>query len=461
MMGAHIKRWAVPTLAAAALVWAGVAPARAAPDAKLIAPLPITAPITPPITLRYTLWDANQRPLYQQCANDFQRQHPGIRVRIQQQGWIDYWTTLSTGLVAETAPDVFTNHLSKYPDLVANQQLVDLAPYIRRDGLSPAAFEPGLYAPWGRDGKQYGLPKDWDTVALIVNLDHARAQGVSPAELRDMRWNPQDGGSFGQVVARLTRDTAGRHALQPGFDKTRVQVYGYQNPGPGGMAGQTEWAPFAVSNGFSHQARPWDAALRFDDPRLAETMAWLAGLPPRGLSLAPQAVGKLGVDSLFINGRVAMVPAGAWMIGHYARQVRFAYAWLPMPVGPSGQRASMLNGLADSIWVGSKHPEAAWAWVRHLAGADCQAKLAAAGTVFPAIAGLSAQTLAVFKQRGIDASAFAEMAAAHTFPPPIVENAAEIDQIIGQAIENILLGRAQAGAALRAANTKARALSKP
>ncbi|OGA97990.1 MAG: ABC transporter substrate-binding protein [Burkholderiales bacterium RIFCSPHIGHO2_12_FULL_69_20] len=415
------------------------------------------AAAAPPVTLRYALWDANQRPLYQQCADDFQRQNPGIRIRIQQQGWDDYWTTLSTGLVAETAPDVFTNHLSKYPDLVANGQLVDLAPYIRRDGLDLARYEPGLAAPWGRDGRQFGLPKDWDTVALIVNLDHARAQGVSEDQLRALRWNPQDGGSFGAVVARLTRDAAGRNASDPGFDKTRVQVFGYQNPGPGGMSGQTEWASFAVSNGFVHQARPWDAALRFDDPRLAETITWLAGLPVRGWSLAPQAVGKLGVDTLFITGRVAMVPAGAWMIGHYARQVRFAYAWVPLPIGPQG-RSSMLNGLADSIWIGTRHPEAAWAWVRHLASADCQRKLAAAGTVFPALAGLSEQTLAVFRQRGVDAGAFVTMARGRTFAPPIVENAAEIDQLIGNAIENVLLRRAQAGPALTAANAKARAL---
>ena len=76
-----------------------------------------------------------------------------------------------------------------------------------------------------------------------------------------MRWNPQDGGTFGQVIARLTRDAAGRNALDAAFDKTRVRVVGYQNPGPGGMSGQTEWAALAVSNGFLHQARPWLSVL--------------------------------------------------------------------------------------------------------------------------------------------------------------------------------------------------------
>ena len=94
-----------------------------------------------------------------------------------------------------------------------------------------------------------------------------------------------------------------------------------------------------------------------------------------------------------------------------------------------------------------------------MASADCQRKLAAAGAVFPALAGLAGQTLAVFRQRGVDASAFAEMARSQVFAPPIVENAAEIDQLIGNAIERVLLGRAQAGPALAAANAKARALA--
>ena len=184
--------------------------------------------------VKYMLWDANQLPAYQQCAADFAKKNPGTTIKISQSGWGDYWTAVSTGFISGTAPDVFTNHLAKYPEFARNNQLLDLAPLIQRDKVDTKAYTPGLVEPWGRDGRQYGLPKDWDTVALLVNLDHARAQGVTLAELQAMHWNPQDGGSFGQVVARLTRDAGGRNALQPGFDKARVQVAGYQNPGPGG-----------------------------------------------------------------------------------------------------------------------------------------------------------------------------------------------------------------------------------
>ena len=76
--------------------------------------------------INYWLWDANQLPAYQQCADDFTKANPDITVKITQRGWDDYWTTLTNGFVAGTAPDVFTNHLSKYPEYAAKKQLLSL-----------------------------------------------------------------------------------------------------------------------------------------------------------------------------------------------------------------------------------------------------------------------------------------------------------------------------------------------
>ena len=139
-----------------------------------------------------------------------------------------------------------------------NAQLLDLSPLIARDKVKTDIYSSGLYETWGRDAKQYGLPKDWDTVAFLVNMEHAKKQGVTLAELQNMSWNPKDGGSFEQLVKKLTVDSKGNNATSPNFDKKNVAVYGYQTPGPGGMTGQTEWSHFAVSNGFKFQDARWD-----------------------------------------------------------------------------------------------------------------------------------------------------------------------------------------------------------
>ena len=43
------------------------------------------------VTLRYALWDANQLPPYEACAEKFMELNPNIAIKIEQSGWGDYW----------------------------------------------------------------------------------------------------------------------------------------------------------------------------------------------------------------------------------------------------------------------------------------------------------------------------------------------------------------------------------
>lgn len=403
--------------------------------------------------IRYLLWDAAQKPAYQACAAAFEQANPDLKVKVVQKGWGDYWTELTTGFIAGTAPDVFTNHLSRYPEFVANGQLLDLAPLIARDKLATDVYYPGLYEAWSRGDQQYGLPKDWDTIALVYNKAMLKDAGVTPEELRELNWNPRDGGSFGTMIARLSRDEAGHDGLSPDFDPKKVKVRGFQTSGAGGMSGQTEWSHFAVSNGFRYYDGPWSRHFNYADPKLAETLSWLAELSKKGYSAPLSDVSKLGASALFAAGKVAMVPDGAWMVGWYKDNARFEVGYTLLPAGPQG-RATMFNGLADSIWSGSKHKEAAWKWVRFLGSSDCQSIVARSGVVFPAIRDLTETTLEARRAKGIDASAFVEMTQAKTFLPPIADRASQINTVVLSAIENVLLGKAEAQPALSAANAK-------
>ena len=404
--------------------------------------------------VKYMLWDSIQLPAYRQCAADFTRKFPATRIKISQAGWGDYWTSISTGFISGVAPDVFTNHLGKHPEFVANELLVDLAPYIQRDKLDLSVFPKPLLEVWGRDGKQYGLPKDWDTVSLMVNLAHAEKAGVSVAELQNLAWNPKDGGTFEQVIRRLTLDTQGRNATSPEFDRKHVAVYGYQNDSAGGMAGQVEWSHYAVSNGFRFQDKPWAVPYHYNDPKLAEAIDWLASLPTKGLSAPFKNAAGLGGSAMFVAGKVAMVAQGSWMITYFGNSAKFKNAWVPLPVGPSGHRATMFNGLSDAMWVGSKVKEEAWQWIRYLASADCQAVVAAKGVTFPAVKGLAEQVVDLHRKNGIDASAFLTMAQEQTFLMPIAANGAQVEALMKAAIESVFIGQRAAAPALAEANQK-------
>lgn len=412
------------------------------------------------VTVKYMMWDASQVPAYRQCAADFQKRHPDIQIKLRQAGWGDYWTAISTGFISDTAPDVFVNHLSMYPEIVKNDLLLDLRPLMLRDQVDAGLYPETLLQAWALQGRQYGLPKDWDTVALLVNLSHAQKQGVSLAELKTMDWNPKDGGSFERIAKRLTVDAQGHTANSPSFDAKKVSVYGYQTPGAGGMTGQTEWSHFAVANGFRFQDAPWAASLYFDSPALAQTMDYLAGLPAKGVSASLERTRSLGATAMFVSQRAAMIPDGSWMINYYKDNARFQYAWVPLPKGPKGYRASMLNGTADSIWVGSKVKAQAWQWVKYLASTECQQTVARLGVVFPAIRGSAELTSQSHRLKGVDTTAFLTMAQSHTFLPPIADKASQMNELIGAAIESILLGRGRAQPTLEAAQLKVQQLQR-
>ena len=102
----------------------------------------------------YWLWDSNQQPVYQKVADAFHAANPNITVKITQYSWDDYWTNVTNGFVAGTAPDVFTNHLSKYPEFVTQGQLLSLDDALKADGIKTDIY---LAAAWVRAA--YGMER--------------------------------------------------------------------------------------------------------------------------------------------------------------------------------------------------------------------------------------------------------------------------------------------------------------
>jgi multiple sugar transport system substrate-binding protein len=414
------------------------------------------------VTIRYWLWDNNQLPPYTECANQFMEHNPNITVEIEQMGWGDYWTAIQTGFVTGDAPDVFTNHLAKYPEFVALEQLVDIQPLVDRDSVPTDIYYPGLADLWVKEGARYGLPKDWDTVAVIYNADMLKAAGIDPAIMDEWTWNPDDGGTFEQVVAQLTLDANGNNGLSPDFDKNNVVQYGFTDDWATAAGyGQTSYSMFAVSTGWTYNNGLWGNEYYYDDPRFAQTIQWMADLWLKKDYAAPYAdVSGLGSFALFQAGKAALTTDGSWMIGSYLGS-EFPVGFGRLPIGPEG-RKSMFNGLADSIWVGSKHQEEAWEWVKFLASADCQNIVGQSGAVFPAIPEAADLSLNVRAEAGVDVSAFTLQAAEEggTFLFPITDYGGEITVIMQEAMDRIALGEVDAETALKEANEEVNALFK-
>lgn len=392
-------------------------------------------------TVTYWLWDANQLPAYQTCAKGFEKENPGLKVKITQLGWSDYWTKLTAGFIAGTQPDVFTDHIQKFgqfADLQVLEPLDDL-------GIKNDDYQPGLAASWiGQDGHRYGAPKDWDTVALFYNQKMAKDAGVTAEQLNDLSWNPKDGGTFEKAIAHLTVDKNGKRGDEPGFDKNNVKVYGLATQGGGMGDGQTQWSTFTGSAGWSYTEKArWGTEYQYDSKAFQSTIDWYFGLAKKGY-MAPfsdyNIQSNQGITQ-FAAGKAAAVFDGAWMISTYYGTKGIDAGTALTPAGPTGKRATMMNGLADSISKASDNKENARKWVAYLASDACQTVVGNAGVVFPATpAGTEAAT-AAYKKKGIDVTAFTEPVADkknfRTFSYPITNYAADVTALMQPAMEDI------------------------
>lgn len=414
------------------------------------------------VTISYSLWDANQLPAYEQCAANFMEQNPNIAVEITQTGWGDYWNDIQTGMVAGSAPDVFTNHLAKYPEFASKNQLVDIQPFVDSDGVDTSVYIGELAQLWTRDGARFGLPKDWDTISVVYNKEMLDAAGVAVEELNSATWNPGDGGSFEEIIAKLTLDANGNNGLSADFDKESVAQYGLTTGGNdgGGPYGQTQWSHFAVSNGFSFIDDLYATEYHYDDPAFIETMEWYSNLIlEKGFSMPFEEFASNGGQATFTAGQAALITDGSWMIGFYGDNTPFEVGFARLPEGPEG-RKSMFNGLADSIWSGTEHPDQAWQWVKYLASAECANVVGDAGVVFPAQQEAVDRALAAYEARGLDVSAFTEQALEEggTFLFPVTDNASEITSVMTEIMQSIFLGTMEPADALPAANEEVNSL---
>src|SRR5246127_3094391 len=417
-------------------------------------------PVQGATEINYWLWDSNQQPSYQACADAFEKENPDIKIKITQTGWFDYWNALNTAFVSGTAPDVFWDHLSRYPEFIDNGLLVDLAPLIARDKVPIDIYVGGLVKVWGREGKQYGLPKDWDTIGIVYNRAMLQKAGVDPKSLWDLSWNPKDGGTFGQLLAKLSVDESGKNGLDTNFNPKAIKQYGLLLNGLADGLGHEEWANFAASMGWNYSEAPWATHFNYDDPKLVATIQWFAELSLRKGFIVPEKDARQAqATGLFAAQKGALALTGSWLVHWFTENCKFPIGFAPLPQGPVGRR-SVINGLADSIWVGSKHQEEAWKWVAFLASPEAQKIVASYGIVFPAVPEATELAKNAIAKKSIEVSAYVSEAADPnaTFLFPITDHASDVLRITRAAFDAIYLNGEDAAKTLKAANDEVNAL---
>jgi multiple sugar transport system substrate-binding protein len=317
------------------------------------------------ISIRYFRWaDPPEHAATQAAVARFEELNPGIDVRLEYTSWGGYASKLQTLIAGRDAPDVFALSGAFFHDLRKRGALTDLTPLVERD---QTVRLDDFYRPpvelFTHEGRLYGLPRDFNVVALFYNRD-LFDQAALPYP--DTTWTWED---LRRNAIALTRDLDGDGRL----DRWGLQVSNDM---------EVCWANYIYQNG-GWILDPTRRKCLLGSPESVGALEFLRRLLyVDKVSPSPMEMESLS-DAPFRNGRIAMITSGSWTLQKLDETEGFHYGVAPLPRG--ARRAAVANGVANAISAGSGRPDAAWRLVAFLSGEEGQRLLARSGTSIPAL----------------------------------------------------------------------------
>ena len=110
-----------------------------------------------------------------QLVPDFEREHPGIRVEVQQLPWTAAHQKLLTAFAGDALPDVAQLGNTWLPEFVALHAIDPVPPGL----VETSDFFPGIWETNVLDGTAYGVPWYVDTRLLFYRSDLLSEAGYS------------------------------------------------------------------------------------------------------------------------------------------------------------------------------------------------------------------------------------------------------------------------------------------
>jgi len=348
------------------------APSLAAPSTEASAAAPSSAPSVaatpvaytgPEATIEYSIWgDPTELKNQQAIVAAFHKAEPKITVKPVVSDWDTYWDKLQTGLAGGAAPDVFAMDGPLFPDYASREVLLDLSSYIQAEGypltsLNELAVKDFTTA----DGKQMGLPRDLNVIALFYNKDLFDAAGVP---YPDDTWDWQ---KLVDVGKQLTKDANNDGKIdQWGLYTETTDMENY-------------WSSLVWQNGGDIIA-PDGKSTVLDTDQATGGLQFLQDLIWKD-KIAPDPALFAETGDAFEQGKAAMEINGSWLVAtDEAAGLKFGIA--PLPTGPAG-RATSVNPTGAVISKATKSPDAAWTFVKYLASPEAQQMIMALKASLP------------------------------------------------------------------------------
>ncbi len=285
--------------------------------------------------------------------SEFERRHPGIRVRVQQIPWSAAHEKLLTAYAGDSMPDVFQLGNTWIPEFVALRAIDPLDERLQtwsEDAL--ADFFPGILATNRLDGRTCALPWYVDTRLFFYRTDLLAAAGFAEPPTT---WN----GWLHAMTTLKGANGSARYAILLPINEWQLPVI------------------LALQRGAS-LLRDRDQYGNFQDSRFREAFVFYLKLFEQGLAPPVSNAQMANIYQEFANGTFAVYVSGPWNIGEFGRRLPAAmqphWSTAPLPGFDGESGVSLAGGASLALSRTSPRREAAWKLLEFLADPEQQAR---------------------------------------------------------------------------------------
>ncbi|MFO7244579.1 MAG: sugar ABC transporter substrate-binding protein [Actinomycetes bacterium] len=355
----------------------------------------------------------------------FEAENPDIKVEVTTLPYADYFDALKTDLVAGTTADVFDIEYATYP------QFQPAGVFAPLEGVDTSVYRGDIAAAYATDGVQYALPTSFSTVVLFYNKDLFDAAGVD---------YPTSDWTWADEMAAAEKLTDAANGVWGDYQPISYYEYYKALVQAGGS--------FLSADGKS---------VAFNSPEGLAAAEHLVKKAGTVMPTAEQGAGTPDFDTnLWATGKLAMWHTGIWMFGAGADG---GFDWDIVVEPGSAQKGSAVFSNAVAVSANSQHKEAAQKFAEFLSSSSVMVDVRLeSGWELPAIS--DDAKLATYLEKGDPANrqAVFDSLNAIALPPVIGDNQSQMQDIIGELLNEAAAGRISVADALAQAEERINAL---
>ena len=280
----------------------------------------------------------------------FEREHPGLRVELQQVPWTAAHEKLLTAYAADALPDICQLGNTWVPEFAELGALAPLEPYVRASNVVVADdYFPGIWDTNVVDGRLYGVPWYVDTRLIFYRKDLLAAAGYDAPPRTWDEW-------MAAMTAIKRQRGKDRYAvLLPLNEFEQLLSLALQQDDPLLRDGQGN----------------------LDSPGFRRALAFYAGMFEADLAPPMSETQISNVWDEFFNGLFVFYVSGPWNIREFRKRapkgLEDAWGTAPLP-GPDGLGAGIAGGTSLVLFRQSPRKREAWMFVEFLSRPDIQQK---------------------------------------------------------------------------------------